>query len=165
MTIPQIGLSIEIDAPAIKRSLVVRFPALEILTMEEAVASGREAWPPIVFTAAAKAGEFPTLVDFLVFPGESGTEVAIGLALARLFSKSLGCRTVSDGSGLGDDISPYWSIIHDGEHTFLADDCSSAFVDDEGGSLRIVREISPKVCEFDERAILVDFAANHDVKN
>jgi hypothetical protein len=96
------------------------------------------------------------LVDFAAFPGESGTEVAIGLALARFFSQALACRGISDGSGLGDDSSPYWSIVQEGERVFLADDCGSVFVDGEGGPIRMIRELPLRIGEFDEQARLID---------
>jgi hypothetical protein len=156
MAFPHVGLSVEIDAGEIKRCLATWFPTVEVMTMDDAIASNANPWPPIVFTAIANASEFPTLVTFDAFPGDSGMEVAIGLALARLFSESLRCRAVSDGSGLGGDSLPYWSIIQDGDRAFLVDDCGSTFVDGEGGPLRVVRELSLRIGKFDGQARLID---------
>lgn len=158
MACPSVGLSIVVDASAIGRCLAAWFPALKSRVFDDLRAAAEAERVPIVCVPSSlpHAADFPTHVNFLLFPGTNGEEVAIGLALARLFSDSLGCRSVSDGSGLGDDSSPYWSIVQDGERAFLADDCGTAFADGAGGPIRVVREFILPIGAFDAQANLID---------
>jgi hypothetical protein len=151
-----IGLSRDCRADEVSRLLSAWFPAAANLTRDEAL-DRPTPWPPIVFTLrrSPEASDFPSLVDFDAFPGDDDKAVAIGLALARRFSDALNCRAVSDGSGLGDDSSPYWSVVWDDGRAYLADDAGAALADGEGGALRIIRELTLSVGTLDDGARLV----------
>lgn len=85
--------------------------------------------------------EFPLGLDVDVLLDEGGNMQHWLLGLARALSIDLSCRTICDGTGFGDDESPYWSVVWDQGVPYLADDLNSIFVDGEGGPIRIVRRL------------------------
>ena len=60
----------------------------------------------------------------------------------RCLAKELGCRVLVDGTGFGDDDTPYWSLIIDRDTVYLANDGGTNFADSEGGPVRIVRTLT-----------------------
>jgi len=132
------------------------FPLLGATTMEDALRLEGE-WPPIVFSInQTSAADFPVCVMFDLFPGESEESISVSHALARRFASFFGCRALTDGSGLGDDSSPYWSIIWESGQPLLANDCDSALFDGvEGGLVRIARPIRYSVPDLDAAGRLV----------
>jgi hypothetical protein len=151
-----VGLSITVGSDKVEKCLTEWFPRVEIATEESAMRSNRHAWPAIVFQLSVLEGviDFPIRIDFLRFPGEDDQAVEIGVVLARLFSTALECPTVCDGSGLGDNQGPYWAVIWIGGRPFLADDCSTAFGDGEGGLVEVIRELSLDENELDRQGAL-----------
>ena len=126
------------------------------MTQDNAMASDRAPWPPIVFSVeGTEVNDFPSFVSFDCFPGPESDSVEAGAVLARRLADAFGCRAVCDGSGWGDDESPYWSIIWDGGRAFLADDSNSDFADSEGGPIQIVREIALPSWDLDAEGALV----------
>jgi hypothetical protein len=95
----------------------------------------------IVFELYGNESEFPQIVEFNRFPGEHPSAVPIGIELARLFAERFSCRTLSDGTGFGDDDSPYWLVVWDKGVPHLADDCGTLFADGEGGPVKVLRPI------------------------
>jgi hypothetical protein len=160
MTGPWIGLSTSATEDLIQRHLTRWFPRVEIMTRGTAEASKRVRWPSIVFEVrhCPEVEDFPYVVDFACFPGPDDHCVNAGLVLARRLSSVLRCRAISEGSGMGDDGSPYWCIIWDRRQAFLADDVDSAFANGEGGPVLVVRPIIPPPVELNEHAALVRLA-------
>ena len=111
----------------------------------------------VLFQVEHKRSEFPTAIQFDRFPGPQDEAVIqpTMIELARMFATAFACRTITDGSGYGDDDSPYWDIIWDGGRSFLADDCDTEFGDQAGGSVKIVREISLPSFELDDSGRLI----------
>jgi len=106
----EIGLALNVDSTVVRRCLSEWFPALPSMSLDERPSDPGEL-PPIVFRVRAMgAADFPSLIDFVLFPGEPSDDLEIGRALARRFSRALGCRATADGSGLGDGESPYGTL-------------------------------------------------------
>ena len=151
-----VGLSVTATEAPVRDLLARWFPAVEIMTRDDAVASDRVPWPPIVFSVEdTGVGDLPSYVSFDCFPGPETDSVEAGAVLARRFAAALACRAICDGSGWGDDDSPYWSIIWDGGRAHLADDSNSDFADGEGGPVRTVREITLPNWDLDAAGRLV----------
>lgn len=88
------------------------------------------------------AEDFPVRLDLVEFPGPQEAAVEVSHVLARRLAAALDCRTIADGTGYGDDPSPYWSIIWEPTGAaYLADDSGSAFGDGDGGPVRVVRAL------------------------
>ena len=85
--------------------------------------------------------EFPVFVNFIKYPGKEGTEIDAGLALASRLGQELTSRTICDGSGLGDDDSPYWSVVWECGNFYLADDCGDTQFDGGMNPVKIVRQL------------------------
>ncbi|MES2644247.1 MAG: hypothetical protein V4850_32475 [Myxococcota bacterium] len=152
-----IGLSARATEDTIQRHLMRWFPRVEIMTRGIADASKRARWPSIVFEVdhSPKVEDFPYVVDFACFPGPDDQAVLAGLVLARRLSSVLRCRAISDGSRMGDNESPYWSIIWERRQAFLAYDLDTVFADGEGGQVLVVRPITPPAAELNEHAAVV----------
>lgn len=141
------------------------FPALAIEDwdlssserVEEALRTPSVGSADILFQVDYNGSEFPTVIHFDRFPGPQDEAVAqpAMIELARMFAIAFACRTITDGSGCGDDDSPFWNIIWDGGRSFLADDCNTEFRDQTGGPVRIVRGISLPSFELDGLGRLV----------
>lgn len=150
-----VGLSGVVTEHAVGELLARWFPAVEIMTQDEAMASDRAPWPPIVFSVEdTDVSDFPSYIGFDCFPGPESDSVEAGAVLARRLSEAFGCRAICDGSGWGDDESPYWSIIWDTGRAHLADDSNSDFADGEGGPVRTVREIALPKWDLDAEGAL-----------
>ena len=155
MTCSWVGFSRLIEAAAIRTALREWFPRCGVMELAEVLARD-EPWPPIVFEwVVGDAPDFPGLLDLHHFPGTDEEAIVIGLELGRRFAARFGCHTICDGSGLGDDESPYWSVIWAGEVAHLADDCSTTFGDGEGGPVRVIREIRIPPADLDESGRLM----------
>ena len=104
--------------------------------------------PDILFRIEYNASEFSTCIFFDAFPGPQDETVLmpVMMELARRFADAFGCRTICDGSGYGDSQAPYWGIVWNAGKSFLADDSDTLFLDQEGGAVKIIRELDlPKV--------------------
>ena len=151
-----VGLSDVVTEGTVRKLLARWFPEVETMTQDEAMASDRTPWPPIVFSVeGTEVSDFPSYVSFDCFPGPESDSVEAGAVLAQRFAEAFGCRAICDGSGWGDDESPYWSIIWDGGRAHLADDSNSDFADGEGGPVRTVREIALPNWDLDAEGTLV----------
>ena len=94
--------------------------------------------------------EFPVGLDLDVLLDESGDMQAWLLGLACRLSIELSCRTICDGTGFGDDESPYWSVVWEHGVPYLADDSSA---EGEGGPVRIVRCIQDVSLKYPARGL------------
>ena len=137
-----VGLSLPKSPADILKALKTCFSPLEIGFFNTLVEEELP-WPPIVIDVVPNESEFPVVVEFYQFPGAQDEQqmMPVMIELAGRFSDAFQCRTICDGSGYGDDDSPYWSIIWDHGVAYLADDGGSLFGDGEGGPVRIVREL------------------------
>jgi hypothetical protein len=118
---------------------------------EEVLKSSTIAAVDILFQVEYNDSEFPTVIHLDRFPGLQDEEVVHStmLALARMFASTFACRTITDGSGCGDDDSPCWAIIWDKDRAFLADICHTQFGDQTGKPVKVVREIPLPSVELD----------------
>ena len=138
------------------------FPAARIVTLDtliagDALPAGMR-WQDIadmVYSVHRPTGEFPTLIDFCLFPGADSDYSTIAISVARCVSDHLGCPTLCDGTGIGDTAAPYWSVLCTQGQWFLADDADTDFADGSGGPVRIVREISPPCFPLDVQGNLL----------
>ena len=144
-----IALSKTVTQSEVASELRRQFPSVTLMARDEAMAI-EGSWPPIVFSVdSTLATDFPVVVAFDCFPGNDNEAVAVANALARNFAATYQCRSLTDGSGYGDDQSPYWCILWEGAQAYLADDCNTAFADGEGGNVKIVRPILIVVQDLD----------------
>lgn len=122
----EVSLSELYELPVIEEALKVLFPQI----------------PELVFSVDENPEcEFPCKIEFWKFPAK---DAKIRVEVARLLAEHFNCRSVTDGSGFGDDDSPYWSVVWEGDRAYLADDSNSSYADGEGGDVRIVRPIEFK---------------------
>ncbi len=115
----------------------------------ESVAVSREFpeddWPDVFAHLDKNDSEFPLLLNFYRLSGDEEQQHRTCIRFARYLSEEIGCRTICDGSGFGDDDSPYWSIIWDNGVSFLADDGGTTFGDGEPDKpVTVVRKIEVK---------------------
>ena len=105
----------------------------------------------ILYQVEYNRSEFPTGIHLDKFPGPQDEAVIqpTMIELARMFATAFACRAITDGSGYGEDGSPYWAIMWDKSISFLADICNTEFMDQTGGLVKIVREISLPSFELD----------------
>ena len=94
---------------------------------------------------------FPFVVHVYSFPS-STSAICLGLALSRVIGVKFGTRTICDGSGLGDNDSPYWCVIWNDGKYWLANDAETDPLDAPPGPLKVVRQIRPRVPMLDDRA-------------
>lgn len=115
---------------------------VQVLSLEEVAET---ASPQVAVYLSANASEFPCGLDLgvVLAAGRSTQHWLIGLA--RALSLVFNCRVLCDGSGFGDDGSPYWSIVWDRGVPFLADDAGSTIGDGDGGPVRIVRRLADEL--------------------
>ncbi|EKQ54535.1 MULTISPECIES: hypothetical protein [unclassified Clostridium] len=85
--------------------------------------------------------EFPLIIEFSSLK-DLENEARIDIYLAYKLSIILQCKTITDGTYLGDDISEYWDIIFDKGEPFLADDSGTKFCDDRDGKIKIIRKMT-----------------------
>lgn len=85
--------------------------------------------------------EFPIIWEFTFF-SHFKDDIKAGLYLAHCFSKVLKCKTITDGSGFGDDNSPYWDVVFDEGKIFLVDDLETKFSGDGDKLLKVVKELN-----------------------
>jgi hypothetical protein len=131
-------------------TIQVWYPELIAQEPEDAHSSLQEA--EITIHLDYNESEFPTVIHLDSFPGPQDETVIMPVivTLARKFSDTFCCRAICDGSGYGDDTSPFWDIIWDKGKSFLADDCNTLFADQTSGAVKIVREISLLPFELDK---------------
>lgn len=150
-----VGLSDVVTEQKVREILTRWFPAVEIMTRDAAMESDRSPWPPIVFSVEdTGVGDFPSYVSFDCFPGPETDSLEAGAVLARRLAEAFACRAICDGSGWGDDESPYWSIIWDKGRAHLADDSNTDFADGEGGPVKTLRELDLPDWGLDTRGSL-----------
>lgn len=161
-----VALSLRRSVAEIRAVLEEWFPALAIedWDLSSADRAGEALKTPaidsagILFQVEYNRSEFPTAIQFDRFPGPQDEAVvqATMIELARMFATMFACRTITDGSGYGEDDLPYWDIIWDSGRSFLADDCDSEFGDQTGGAVKIVREISLPSFALDDSGRLIE---------
>jgi hypothetical protein len=161
-----VALSVRKTIAEIRAMLEEWFPALAVEDWdlssadraEEALRTEAIGSADILFQVEYNSSEFPTAIHFDRFPGPQDEAVVqpTMIELARMFATAFACRTITDGSGYGDDDSPYWDIIWDKGRSFLVDDCNTEFRDQTGGSVRIVREISLSSFGLDDSGRLIE---------
>lgn len=134
-----IGFSIVISAKDLENTLR-NFLAPKSVAITAELPEGE--WPDILGVIQSNDSEFPVLIDFYKLEADEEKAQTLCLKMAKFLSVEMGCRTICDGSGYGDDESPYWSIIWDGGRSYLADDCETTFGDNvKSKPVVIVREI------------------------
>ena len=85
--------------------------------------------------------DFPFVMDFNLCP-DLGIENGYNFFLAEYFSHYFKCKTMIDiDEKYAPTSAPYWSLIFEQGKVFLGDDCGSDFYDQEGGRIKIIREI------------------------
>ncbi|KAJ48738.1 hypothetical protein BD780_000866 [Clostridium tetanomorphum] len=84
--------------------------------------------------------EFPLVLEFFRLK-DVFTEMPTDIYLGYELSIALGCKTIVDGTGFGDDASPYWDIVFDKGCPYLADDLESKFCDEGGKKIQIIRQM------------------------
>jgi hypothetical protein len=137
-----VALSVNRSSEDILAALKNWFSHLEIGVFNKLVEEDLP-WPSIVIDVVRNESEFPVVIQFYQFPGPQDEQqiMPVMTELAGRFSDAFQCRTICDGSGYGDDDSPYWSVIWDHGVAYLADDGETLFGDGEGGPVRIVRKL------------------------
>lgn len=133
-----IGLSRQITVSELESVLRARLPASTV-RVYAAVEDLSEAASDITVVMVENPSEFPVGLDIGVALGEGRNMQHWLLGLACVLSIGLACRTICDGTGFGDDESPYWSVIWEWGVPYLADDMNSMLCDGEGGPVRIIR--------------------------
>ena len=141
-----IGFSKIIDRNQIAGELQTIFPGATVAVLDDLaeLSDDKTKWPEVVLTVDLNESDFPFVVHFVWWPNTANGIEEFHLA------KSLGtkyeCKTIIDGSGYGDDDSPFWCIIYDNGTFYLADDNDSAFGDRESGRgpVKIVKKLQLK---------------------
>lgn len=97
--------------------------------------------PSIVFYQVIKnESEFPIIWEFISFPDLEGVKRS-ELVIAYYLSEALNCKTITDGSGFGLDISEYWCIAFNSGKAFLVDDLDTKFSGYGENPLKYVKEL------------------------
>lgn len=135
-----IALSLDVSIDDLRAYLTALLPgvALDVRTLDSP-----DAWRKcdVAVTIVPNDSEFAVGLDVgVAMTDESRIEEWLR-ELARQLSIEFSCRVVCDGTGLGDDNSPYWSIVWDSGAAYLADDCRTTLADGEGGPVRLVRPL------------------------
>lgn len=115
---------------------------VRVLNPDEAAES---ASPQVAVYLSANASEFSCGLDVGVVLAAGCNPQYWLIGLARALSLTFNCQVICDGSGFGDDGSPYWSIVWDRGVPFLADDAGSTIGDGEGGPVRIARRLADEL--------------------
>ncbi len=160
MTASWVALSLVKSVAEIRAVLEQWFPALAVepwdLSSSErakvALESPAIASADVLFQVHYNKSEFPTGIHIDKFPSPDDADLIqiTAIELARMFAAAFACRAITDGSGYGDSDAPFWDIIWDEGRSFLADDCNTEFMDETGGLVKIVREITLPSFELDE---------------
>lgn len=139
-----LALSKAVSRAELERVLceMLQVAEVRVLSLDQGAGPAR---PQVAVYVTENASEFPCGLDLgVVFAaGRDPQHWLIGLA--RALSLTLSCRVICDGSGFGDDGSPYWSIVWDRGVPFLADDAGATIGDGEGGPVRIVRRLADEL--------------------
>lgn len=106
--------------------------------------------PPadVVVAITRNRSEFPMSIDVVVSLVDGVSPQRWLLELSRRISVAASCRTICDGTGFGDDPSPYWSIVWDNGMAHLADDVDSVIADGDGRPVRLIRRLDLELTEF-----------------
>ena len=138
-----IGLSRKVEARRIEEELASLYPGRSVAVLDDLcdLSDNKNEWPDVVATLDYNGSEFPQVVHFTWWPKDS--DEPNDFFLAKDWGVKFSCLTIIDGSGYGDDDSPFWSVVYDDNVYYLADDCGSAFGDDEEGNgpVKILRPI------------------------
>ena len=76
--------------------------------------------------------------------------------LAKDLAAALCCSAATDGSGFGDDDSPYWAVVWREGRSQLADDSATDPSEGPDGPLQIIREIQLPPWRLNEAGELVE---------
>ena len=152
MTTCFIGLSREISAGEVISALQSWFPAVTISSILDTASKPGDI---VIDIVTSSIQGFPSLVQFYYFPGTEVDCIGIGIGLCALFSSRFNLTTISDGSGLGDDPSPYWLVLYDQHTLYLADD-SGTDPDDErpAGPVLVIRPLALPIPKFEPNGML-----------
>lgn len=85
--------------------------------------------------------EFPLIMEF-DYLKDLDIKARLDIYIAYKLSIILQCKTITDGTYLGNDNSEYWNIIFDKGEPFLADDLGTKFYGDGDGKLKIIRNMT-----------------------
>ena len=121
-----VGISIKAEVNRLNRLTRKYFYPENVLVSEEFPDTE---WPEIFIKLDENDSEFPLLLNLYKFEADEDKRQNVSIALAKYLSESMNCKTICDGTGFGDDDSPYWSIVWDNGVAYLADDCGSTFGD------------------------------------
>ena len=133
-----IALSREVPLDELRDRLTALFPGVVV---DVRASDSLDSWNKcdVLVIVMPTESEFPCGLSIGVeLTDESATEGWLR-ELARRLSIELRCRVICDGSGFGDDESPFWSIVWDSGAAYLADDCGTDPAEGEPGPVQIVR--------------------------
>lgn len=148
-----VGLSATITETDMERCLRQWFPAIDVRRQIESRQGRGGAPDTIVFSVVHwPVEDFPTYLSFDFFPGSADNALAISLSLARRLATGFACRTICDGTGLGDDDAPHWTVVWQDDQPYLASDAGTDFGDGAGGPVRLGRQLALEVVDLDEAA-------------
>lgn len=151
--IVDIALSKDVSVCGIRACLTVLLPgvALDVRTLDSP-----EQWrsSDVDATLMPNDSEFPCGLGIGVRITDGSRTGEWLRELARQLSIHFSCRVVCDGTGFGDDDSPYWAIVWDCGAAFLANDCGTTYADGEGGPVKLVRPL-PGMANPDQPVDLV----------
>jgi hypothetical protein len=137
-----IALSRRLEPATLQACLSGLLPGL-VVDVADAWAAPRPACD-VVVVMCDNPSEFPCGLLVGVGLVDASGAAAWLRELARRLSIELGCRAVCDGAGLGDDASPYWSVVWDSGVAYLADDLATLLADGDGGPV-VVRRPLPEL--------------------
>ena len=97
----------------------------------------------VFISTVSNESEFPFGLIIYKYPTHISSEKfqSMTILLSYFLANHFNCQTICDGSGFGDDDSPYWSIIWDDGIAYLADDSDSLFGDGEGGKVKKIKKL------------------------
>lgn len=113
-----IGLAHTVDEADVLAAFKRWFPSATVARLGD---PGRAADVTVDTETGFPMRSFPFVVHVYAFPNCTN-EICVGLALSRMRGVEFATRTICDGSGLGDDDSPYWCVVWEDGKYWLADD-------------------------------------------
>ncbi len=152
-----IGIEREIDKKLIKDYLSSVFPKWKIHLynpfngdMENEISIEKNS---VLLGVTRNDSEFPICIDLFRTPDENTEERQ--KCIARLLSDYFDCKTITAFEDEEIPENPYYSVIFDNGHTFLANDANTMWGDGEGGLVKTIKEIPFKNYDFDESGNLI----------
>lgn len=137
-----IGLSVQVSVSTLQRVLSCRLPTSAVCVCPDDDEAFLRASGDVLVRVVESGSEFPIGLDISVSLAGDSAFFVWARGLARVLSIDLSCKAICDGTGLGDDQSPYWSVIWDRGEAYLGDDAGTAYADGDGGAVQVVRRLA-----------------------